>query len=104
MKNALLEAQLDVKIKAPLDQKPTNVVWIGDKITPDIAHFVALTLVRADVKLNKIFRFHVGSGRKEYLIEIGAYEDYRSSPVLSVNDILALKDFPRDPKAGATNL
>lgn len=104
VKSALQEASLNVIIKPPLDPNPTNVIWIGDKISPDVAHFVALTVVRAGVKLNRIMRFNQGSGKKEHLIEIGAYEDYRSLPVLSVDDILSMKDFPRDPKPGATHL
>jgi hypothetical protein len=101
---ALMEEQLDVEIRQPLDQNATNVIWIGDKITPEVAQFVALTLVRAGVKLNKILRFHDGSGKKQNLVEVGAYEEYRSSPILTVDDIAKMTEFPRDPHAGSTPL
>ena len=104
VRKSLMEAQLDVEIRKPLDPNSTNVIWIGDKITPDVAHFVALTLIRAGVKLNKILRFHDGSGPKENLIEIGAYENYRSSPVLTIDDLTHMTDFPRDPHKGSTPL
>jgi len=104
VRKSLMEAQLDVEIRKPLDPNSTNVIWIGDKITPDVAHFAALTLVRAGVKLNKILRFHDGSGKKENLIEVGAYEAYRGSPVLTVDDIAHMTDFPTDPHAGSTPL
>jgi hypothetical protein len=89
---------LNVTIKPPLDPNPSNVIWIGDRISPKVAQYVAQTLLRAGVKLNKIFRFYDGAGPKSSLIEVGAYEDFRSSAPLSSDDIATMSDFPRDPK------
>jgi hypothetical protein len=98
VKKALMEVPiLDVSVKAPLDPNPSNVIWIGDSITPPVAQYVAQTLLRAGVKLNKIFRFHDGSGAKANLIEVGAYEKYRSASSLSAEEISAMSEFPRDP-------
>jgi hypothetical protein len=93
---------LRVTIKTPIDKKPSNVIWIGDKIDAKMAQYVAQTLLRAGVKLNMILRFNDGSGFKANLIEIGAYEDYRSSPQLTSDEISTMTNFQRDPKPGRT--
>jgi hypothetical protein len=103
VEKALQEVRsLRVTIKERLDDKPSNVIWIGDKIDAKMAQYVAQTLLRAGVKLNKILRFHDSSG-KSNLIEIGAYEDYRSSPLLTSAEIATMNNFPTDPKPAGTH-
>ena len=98
VKKALLEAPtLQVSVEEPLDPNPSNVIWIGDNITAPVAQYVAQTLLRAGVKLNKILRFYDSAGPKANLIEVGAYEDYRSAAPLSAEEISTMTDFPRDP-------
>ncbi|HWZ99587.1 MAG TPA: hypothetical protein VN025_17650 [Candidatus Dormibacteraeota bacterium] len=89
---------LKVVVRQPLDPNPSNVIWIGDGISPKEAQYVAQTLLRAGVRLNKILRFYDGAGSKSTLIEVGAYEDFRSSAPLTSDDIATMSDFPRDPK------
>jgi hypothetical protein len=96
VREALNKEGFSVDVRAPLDTKATNVIWIGDGITPEEAHTVALVLVRAGVQLNAILRFAIGGGAKAKLIEVGAHEGYRSSKFLSVEEIQTMKEFPRD--------
>lgn len=96
VREALNKEGFAVDVRVPLDTKPTNVIWIGDSITPTEAHTVALVLVRAGVQLNNILKFASGGGAKAKLIEVGAHEGYRSNKFLSVEEIQTMEGFQRD--------
>ena len=94
---ALREANFQVESGRPVvTSVPTNMIWVGDFVSIPDVRFVALTLVRAGVKIVAIRRFLDSTGPKAHLIEIGAYEDLNDLPPLSVEAIQNLTSIPRD--------
>ena len=73
----------------------TNAVWVGDSVTVKDIQFVALTLIRAGVQLRAIRRFREnGATSKAHLVEIGSDPAILDMPVLTVADVLNMKDVP----------
>jgi hypothetical protein len=67
---------------------PTNCIWIGDRVTPDEARAVALTLVAAGVPLRDIRSLQNPSGGNARLVEIGSSANVVNMPALSSQDLL----------------
>lgn len=85
---ALRQAGFQVELRpARLADVKTGVVWAGDKVSVDVAKYIALTMVRAGVELKAVQRFENGGGAKQYLVEIGGDAALKDAPPLSVSDI-----------------
>jgi hypothetical protein len=78
----------------------TNAIWIGDSVTVDQAKFVALTVVRAGVKIVSIRRFGDGSGAKANRIEVGTDKAQLSDTPMEVSAIASLSAISRDTTSG----
>jgi len=86
---AIGQSGMRVLQKKPLNDLDTNSIWIGNRITPDEAKFVAFALVRAGVGIAAIRRFRDGAGPKERLIQIGADPEFVQHPALTPEQIAA---------------
>lgn len=85
------------KAKPPANDLPTNAIWVGNNVSINDARKVALTLIRAGVKLRSIARFYHGAGPKSLLIQVGADPAIIERPALSVSDLMSLKELKRYP-------
>lgn len=73
---------------------PTNAIWVGDSVTLDDTKFVALTLIRAGVKLREIRRFQSPTTANSRKIQIGANKAWVDVPVLTVGNVLNMAEPP----------
>ena len=92
---ALNEARFDVRIAKPVNDLLTNAIWVGDKVALLDAQLVALTLMRAGVRLRSIRRFQHGGGSNARLVQVGADPARVAWPVLSAEDVLAMTEVVR---------
>lgn len=72
----------------------TNAIWFGSNVKTDDVKLVALTLVRAGVKI-KVIRPFRSSGQRNNLIQIGADALYENKNSLTVNEIVKTSKFER---------
>lgn len=94
---AMKDAGFDVTPRQPvIKDTPTNMIWVGDKVSLADVKFVALTLVRAGVKLKGIRRFFNSKPGNENLVHVGAYQQMEKIPVLGVEEILQITHIMRD--------
>jgi hypothetical protein len=68
----------------------TYAVWSGSPVSLEQTKFVALTLVRAGVGIRYIGPV-TGASKGQNIIEVGSSEEHRNDPVLSVDQISALR-------------
>ena len=96
---ALEKAGFHVELQKPrLADVKTGVVWAGDDVSPDVAKFIALTMLRAGVEIKAVRRFANGSGPKAHLVEIGGDATLASAPPLTVDAITSITQLERQPK------
>lgn len=76
----------------------TNAVWAGDSVPSEQWKLVALTLMRAGLRIRAIQGFKDqadGSARKPNTIEIGADKDVQHYPPLTVQAVQDMNGLPR---------
>ena len=94
--NAMEELGYTVNIgNTQVNYVETNAIWFGTSVTTEDAKLIALTLIRAGVKVKVIRPFRNSAGR-ERLIQIGADAVYKNEPALTVNEIVTTKQFVRN--------
>jgi hypothetical protein len=81
-----------LQIKKPVNDYPTNAMWIGDQVTLEDAKKIALALIRAGVEIRRISRFPVESTNNASLIQVGADPALVAKPILTVEQVLALQE------------
>jgi hypothetical protein len=95
--SALQETGFNVTTHPPINNESSNVVWAGNDVSLDDAKFVALTLMRAGVTLQGVFRLRDGNGERADLVEIGRHPNITERAALTVAEIDSMKDIPSDP-------
>jgi hypothetical protein len=91
VKSALEQIGVSVREKqgnAGISNLLTNCIWVGDKVNPQEARAVALTLIAAGVPLRDIRSLEKPGGANARLVEIGSSANVVSMPVLSPDDLL----------------
>jgi hypothetical protein len=89
--SVLRKLGFQVQIMPPVNEYPTNHIWVGNNVTLQETKRLAFTLIRAGVELRAIGRFHDGGGARANLIQVGADPAIRTQPVLTVAQIEALQ-------------
>ncbi len=88
VKQALKSAGFsDLEIKNPINDVPTNSIWVGDSVSQDETRIIALTLSRAGVTLKSVKRFQNGGGAKSHLVQIGSDPNLMDKPGLDIQTI-----------------
>lgn len=100
-----LESQgFTVQVGEPRNELPTNALWFGDSVPLKDLRIATYTLLRANVALHAVKRFHVptGSGPKSHLIQVGHDPQAEKKPLLSKEAIDAIQSVEQVPRDGST--
>ena len=73
----------------------SNSIWFGSNVKIEDVKLVALTLIRAGVKI-KVIRPFKNSGTRKNLIQVGADALYQNRNALTVNEIVQASNFERN--------
>ena len=94
--SALKEQGFTLKIgNSQVTEIPTNSIWYGSNVKIEDAKLVALTLIRAGIKIRLISIFLDKENRKN-LIQVGAHPGFESAKPITVDEIVRAHEFSVD--------
>ena len=92
---ALKELNYKVQLgRTQVKEVETNAIWFSSDVKTEDVKLVALTLIRANVKIKVIRPFRADRGRKKF-IQIGADRNFEDKTSIAVDEIVQTLKFKR---------